>query len=154
MNVAQPEQQVEGRSLMAEARSYGKAYWIRVAIGLLFVIFFAAWVPNAYLQWKYSDTFQESPCNLCQELNAQATAMCWNPGASYNRIETSMWTLHPIKELGFKARWLQIPCDVCAEAEGGRVGSCLNQTFHPELNNKKINGFSNLSFIPEGDISS
>lgn len=140
-------------SLMAEAKSYGRAYWIRVIIGLLFVCFFCAWVPNAYLQWKYADVFQESPCKLCEDLN-NATAPCfW--GSNYSIVpETTAWTIHPIRELGFKAHWLQVPCDICGEVESGSLAMCLTNTFAPKKElNQKTNFNINLNFT-EADISS
>lgn len=156
LNVAQPLQPNASESkleaLKAEARSMGRGYWIRASIGLLFVIFFATFVPNAYLQYRYSDVFQESPCKLCQDLNNQS-AMCFFSG-NYSIVPKTSWlTLHPMKEMRLKARWLQIPCDVCGEVEGGGLQACLNSTFHPQNKNQKIDNL-NLSIIPEGDISS
>lgn len=126
------------------------------------MIFLAGFVSNGYLQYKYADVFSESPCKLCHDLN-NATAPCFNPAlgsqnVSYNRIPQTHWlTLHPLDELGFKARWLQIPCDVCAEVEGGSLAMCLNQTFAPKRIQKTINDFnlSGINFsIPAEDISS
>lgn len=153
--VAQPIPGSQDPDLISEAKSLGKSYWIRVSVGFLVMIFLCTLVPNAYLQYKYKDVFSESPCKLCQDLN-NITAGCFF-NSNYSIVpKTSAFTLHPIKELGFKAHWLSTPCDVCGEVERGDLQICLNQTFAPKkelIGNKKIDFNFSLNFT-EGDISS
>lgn len=133
------------QDLKAEARQLGWKYWVRVVIGFFVMIFLAASACNVYLQFKYDHVFQESPCNLCLDLNDLA-ASCLSNDETYLLRDTSWITIHPLRELGEKAAWLQIPCDVCGNLNPERK-NCLDSLFHPDLN--KTKNIFDSDFNPE-----